>query len=305
MDDLLTEFLTEANESLAGLDEALLTLERAPGRHEHRRPDLPTGPHHQGHVRLPGPSAAGARGPLRRERARACCARVPCRHARPDHRVLQAVDVMKDDRRRARGNRSGAGGRRHAGSWPRLTRSSGRPPLRSKRPLPPPAAIAVAAQSNATTSRAKRRRAANPAKAPASLKPPRGAAPTTAPTEPTMAVVDSAGISASPPQPPSLVVAEQAASKPTAQDVAPADGGLGQQTIRVSVGVLENLMTLVSELVLTRNQLLQISRSAKDATFAAPGSAPLPDHERPAGRDHEDPHAADRFCMEQAAAAGP
>ena len=29
MDDLLTEFLTEANESLAGLDEALLSLEKS------------------------------------------------------------------------------------------------------------------------------------------------------------------------------------------------------------------------------------------------------------------------------------
>lgn len=48
------------------------------------------------------------------------------------------------------------------------------------------------------------------------------------------------------------------------------DGGLGAQTIRVSLAVLENLMTLVSELVLTRNQLLQISRTSDEPVFATP-----------------------------------
>ncbi|MTI08569.1 hybrid sensor histidine kinase/response regulator [Curvivirga aplysinae] len=42
------------------------------------------------------------------------------------------------------------------------------------------------------------------------------------------------------------------------------------QTIRVNVDLLENLMTMVSELVLTRNQLLQILRSAGDSEFNAP-----------------------------------
>lgn len=42
------------------------------------------------------------------------------------------------------------------------------------------------------------------------------------------------------------------------------------QTIRVSVDVLENLMTLVSEMVLTRNQLLQLTRSADDSVFKEP-----------------------------------
>lgn len=43
-----------------------------------------------------------------------------------------------------------------------------------------------------------------------------------------------------------------------------------QQTIRVNVEHLENLMTVVSELVLTRNQLLQILRDQGDARFSAP-----------------------------------
>lgn len=42
------------------------------------------------------------------------------------------------------------------------------------------------------------------------------------------------------------------------------------QTIRVNVDLLENLMTMVSELVLTRNQLLQILRSQGDSDFGAP-----------------------------------
>jgi two-component system chemotaxis sensor kinase CheA len=42
------------------------------------------------------------------------------------------------------------------------------------------------------------------------------------------------------------------------------------QTIRVTVDVLEDLMTLVSELVLTRNQLLQLARSQENNGFTVP-----------------------------------
>jgi len=42
------------------------------------------------------------------------------------------------------------------------------------------------------------------------------------------------------------------------------------QTIRVTVDVLEDLMTLVSELVLTRNQLLQLARKQENSDFAVP-----------------------------------
>lgn len=41
-------------------------------------------------------------------------------------------------------------------------------------------------------------------------------------------------------------------------------------TIRVGVDIIEGLMTLVSELVLTRNQLLQLARSQQDSRFTAP-----------------------------------
>ena len=42
------------------------------------------------------------------------------------------------------------------------------------------------------------------------------------------------------------------------------------QTLRVNVDVLEDLMTMVSELVLTRNQLLQITRAQGESEFTTP-----------------------------------
>ncbi|HYD17801.1 MAG TPA: chemotaxis protein CheA [Patescibacteria group bacterium] len=52
----------------------------------------------------------------------------------------------------------------------------------------------------------------------------------------------------------------------------PADKGHdpSQQTLRVSVDLLEDMMTVVSELVLTRNQLLQTNRTAKNNLFHMP-----------------------------------
>ena len=55
-----------------------------------------------------------------------------------------------------------------------------------------------------------------------------------------------------------------------ASDQATAEPSLAGQTIRVGVDVLENLMTLVSEIVLTRNQLLQLARSQENASFTGP-----------------------------------
>ncbi len=48
------------------------------------------------------------------------------------------------------------------------------------------------------------------------------------------------------------------------------DSSVANQSIRVNVELLENLMTMVSEMVLTRNQLLQILRGQKDSEFTAP-----------------------------------
>ncbi len=48
------------------------------------------------------------------------------------------------------------------------------------------------------------------------------------------------------------------------------EGGMKNQSIRVNVETLENLMTMVSELVLTRNQLLEIARKNEENDFKVP-----------------------------------
>src|SRR5580698_2150535 len=67
------------------------------------------------------------------------------------------------------------------------------------------------------------------------------------------------------PAPPAEAAPEAAAAEAPAGEVA-----VATQTIRVGVEVLEELMTLVGELVLTRNQLLQISRAEGTNLFTAP-----------------------------------
>ncbi len=58
--------------------------------------------------------------------------------------------------------------------------------------------------------------------------------------------------------------------EPDGGAVAPAAAIDSQATIRVGLGVLENMMTLVSELVLTRNQIQQVQRSHARPEFAGP-----------------------------------
>ncbi|MGQ0662552.1 MAG: hybrid sensor histidine kinase/response regulator [Pseudomonadota bacterium] len=77
---------------------------------------------------------------------------------------------------------------------------------------------------------------------------------------------------AEPPSPepePVAATADQPAAG-EAKDIEAKESAVAAQSIRVNVDVLENLMTMVSELVLARNQLLQILRSQKDSDFAAP-----------------------------------
>jgi two-component system chemotaxis sensor kinase CheA len=79
--------------------------------------------------------------------------------------------------------------------------------------------------------------------------------PADAPPEPLAEPRPTAPVAAAPPEP------------------APGEGSGGiaaPQTIRVAVDVLEDLMTLVSELVLTRNQLLQLARGHHSDAFAVP-----------------------------------
>ncbi len=89
------------------------------------------------------------------------------------------------------------------------------------------------------------------------------------PLEPSVAVAEDPlpdpeqePVKASPPVP--------VAKKEPAEAAEARESQVSSQSIRVNVELLENLMTMVSELVLTRNQLMQILRSQKDSEFAAP-----------------------------------
>ncbi|MDN5000844.1 chemotaxis protein CheW [Bradyrhizobium sp. GCM10027634] len=64
---------------------------------------------------------------------------------------------------------------------------------------------------------------------------------------------------------------EKAAPKKSMADESAVEGDrIANQSIRVNVDTLEHLMTMVSELVLTRNQLLEISRRNEDTEFKVP-----------------------------------
>ena len=74
---------------------------------------------------------------------------------------------------------------------------------------------------------------------------------------------------------PAAPAADRSLISPSSPAAESDDGGaressIAHQTIRVSVDVLEGLMTMVSELVLTRNQLLQMVRRHDDSEFEVP-----------------------------------
>ena len=79
---------------------------------------------------------------------------------------------------------------------------------------------------------------------------------------------------------------------------------VADSTVRVDVDLLDSLMRLVGELVLTRNQIVSFSSSRGDADPGPRVAAAEPDHDRAAGGRHEDAHAADRQRLEQAAPRG-
>jgi two-component system chemotaxis sensor kinase CheA len=75
------------------------------------------------------------------------------------------------------------------------------------------------------------------------------------------------------PQPePVKPVAKPAAKKSVIEMDTPSNDAdkIANQSIRVNVDTLEHLMTMVSELVLTRNQLLEIGRRHEDSEFKVP-----------------------------------
>jgi two-component system, chemotaxis family, sensor kinase CheA len=65
-------------------------------------------------------------------------------------------------------------------------------------------------------------------------------------------------------------VAKKAAEPSGGENSGPKESAVANQSIRVTVDLLENLMTMVSELVLTRNQLMQMVRKHEDSEFKVP-----------------------------------
>jgi len=72
------------------------------------------------------------------------------------------------------------------------------------------------------------------------------------------------------PETPPAAAAPQKPSAAAKEKRPPKESSVAAQSIRVNVEVLEDLMTLVSEMVLTRNQLMQMVRGQDDSEFTAP-----------------------------------
>jgi two-component system chemotaxis sensor kinase CheA len=265
MDDLLADFLTETNESLADLDVALVTLERTPDDKDtlsliFRLVHTIKGT--CGFLGLPrlervAHAAENVLGKLRDGTLAVSPATIS--------QILAGLDRIK----------AIVAGLTTAGSEPAgddteliaalNATASGQAPAPAATQAPPPAPAPA--------------QAAAPSAPPVTAPP----APATAAPEPTAAQAAAAPIAAAPeaakpaPEPAAADAEEPAAAAPAAAQAAtPAAGAAAAapataaQTIRVTVDVLEDLMTLVSELVLTRNQLLQLARSQENSAFTAP-----------------------------------
>ncbi len=238
MDDLLTDFLTETNESLAELDVALITLERTPDDADtlsliFRLVHTIKGT--CGFLGLPrlehvAHAAENVLGKLRDHTLSVNPAIVS--------QVLAALDRIKMIVAAL-----GVSGAEPAGDDSPLiaalnAMAAGEAAAPAPKPVAPPAAVA------------------EPPPPVAAAPPPVAAAPPPPPVE-------------APPPPPRAVVRETAPMEDAAGPAAAPQQAAGQ-TIRVTVDVLEDLMTLVSELVLTRNQLLQLARGQDDSGFTVP-----------------------------------
>jgi two-component system, chemotaxis family, sensor kinase CheA len=68
----------------------------------------------------------------------------------------------------------------------------------------------------------------------------------------------------------SVAALEASQSDDAISENAALESALRNSTIRVPIDTLEHLMTMVSELVLTRNQLLEIARRDQDSAFKVP-----------------------------------
>jgi two-component system chemotaxis sensor kinase CheA len=248
MDDLIADFLTETGEGLAGLDAALLRLERHPD-------DARTiGEIFRLIHTIKG--TCGFLGLSRLEKVAHAGENVLGRYREGSLAVTSGgVSLILRVVDRVREIMTGleATGAEPAGDDTALIAeldavfTGQSAPEDAPTASPEPAAPVAVVEAPAS---AGKRRVAKPATA----KPRRAkAAPAVALAEPVEA----------PPAMPAPAAADATAA-PAGEAVAVA------QTLRVNVDVLESLMTLVSELVLTRNQLLQLSRARNDGALSGP-----------------------------------
>jgi two-component system chemotaxis sensor kinase CheA len=248
MDDLIADFLTETGEGLAGLDAALLRLERHPD-------DARTiGEIFRLIHTIKG--TCGFLGLSRLEKVAHAGENVLGRYREGSLSVTSGgVSLILRVVDRVREIMTGleATGAEPAGDDAALIAEldavfTGQVAPEDAPAASPERAVPVAVVE--VPASAGKRRVAKPATA----KPRRAkAAPAVAPAEPLEA----------PPAVPAPAAVDPTAA-PAGEAVAVA------QTLRVNVDVLESLMTLVSELVLTRNQLLQLSRARNDGALSGP-----------------------------------
>ncbi len=263
MDDLLSEFLTETNESLAVLDLELVKLEQNPndpGLLSNIFRIVHTIKGTCGFLGLPrlehvAHASENVLGKIRDGELPVDAGAVSLVLESLD-RIKSLLGALEEKEAEPAGDDSELIGRLEA----LAAGKASAPPAPKSTPAPAPAAPAAAAPV-------------------ASQTPPAPVAPAPAPVAPAPAPVAVA-------ETPAPKVAEEkapAAAEPVAEaPSAPSAGGelkesketkesaVAAQSIRVNVDLLENLMTMVSELVLTRNQLMQILRSQKDSEFGAP-----------------------------------
>jgi two-component system chemotaxis sensor kinase CheA len=244
MDDLLADFLTETTESLAELDLALVRLERAPD-------DAQTLSLIFRHVHTVK-GTCGFLGLARLERVAHAAENVLGRlrdrllTVTPEviSAVLAAADCIKAIVAGIAATEAEPAGNDEVLIAALNAIAEGRPvAVAAPVPARPPAAAPATAVAAAAV-------AAVPAAARPEVPAPVVAA--------VPAVAAPAAVVAVAP----VVAAEPAGGEPHAEQQS--------QTIRVTVDVLEDLMTLVSELVLTRNQLLQLARRQENSAFAVP-----------------------------------
>ncbi|TPG48910.1 hybrid sensor histidine kinase/response regulator [Roseomonas nepalensis] len=266
MDDLIADFLTETSEGLAGLDTALLRLER--------HPDDPRTIGEIFRLIHTIKGTCGFLGLGRLERVAHAGENVLGRYRDGSLAVTSGgVSLILRVVDRVREIMAGleASGNEPAGDDSAIIAEldavfAGHAPVEDA--APPPAGEPAGGTSGATGPVVD---AAAPS-APAAQAPAKGGAKPARARRAKPAPAETASAPAAPepatPEPP-VPVPVRAAAPPA--EPAPATEGVGvAQTLRVNVDVLESLMTLVSELVLTRNQLLQLSRARNDTALTGP-----------------------------------